>query len=410
MTQAELVALIKEHCGPMVGEAVNQAVKTHIEPLKTVQTDWLSKLVGNGHEKLADAAPKREPGMAFARYVRAVGAARMSGGDPLAILKQWGDHDLVERALEYRAKALAAGDAAAGGFLVPPQFSQEVIEFLRARAVVRSLGPRTIPMPTGTFKIPKLSGGATAYYVGENVNATGSQPTTAQITLSFKKLITLVPMSNDLMRYSSPGADAIVRDDVVNAMRVREDAAFIRDDGTGSAPRGMRYWANQVNIFASNATSSVQNTFTDLGVLVQALLDANIPMISPAWIMAPRTLQYLMTLLNSQGIPVFRAELMTGRFWGWPFGVTTGVPTNLGAGANQSEIYFIDMAQAVIGEAMNLIVDASQEAAYYDGANVQAAYSLDQTVVRAIAEHDFAMRHDKAVAVMTQVTWKPGSV
>jgi len=31
-------------------------------------------------------------------------------------------------------------------------------------------------------------------------------------------------------------------------------------------------------------------------------------------------------------------------------------------------------------------------------------------VVRAIAEHDFGVRHDKAIAVLTQVDWAPGSV
>ena len=158
------------------------------------------------------------------------------------------------------------------------------------------------------------------------------------------------------------------------------------------------------------ATPSIQDTFTDLGRLVQTLLDANIPMISPAWIMAPRTEMFLRTLINSNGVPVFLPEMGTGRLWGFPYGTTTGVPVNVGTSSNKSELYLVDMAQVIIGEAMNLIVDASQEAAYHDGTNVQAAFSLDQTVVRAIAEHDLGVRHDKAIAVLTELTWQPGSV
>ena len=293
---------------------------------------------------------------------------------------------------------------------MPPQYSQEVIEFLRARTVVRRLGARTLPLPTGTTRVAKLSGGATAYYVGENTNATISQQTVAQLTLSFKKLITMVPVSNDLLRYSSPGADSIVRDDTVNAMRVREDSAFIRDTGSDAAPKGLRYWAHPDHIITMTATPSIQKTFTDLGRLVQLLLDANIPMISPAWIMAPRTEMYLKTLSNSNGGPGFLPEMVGGRLWGFPYGVTTGVLTNLGSSADLLELYLVDMAQVIIGEAMNLIVDASQEAAYHDGTTVQAAFSLDQTVVRAIAEHDLGMRHDKAIAVLTDLSWKPGSV
>ena len=281
--------------------------------------------------------------------------------------------------------------------------------------MVRRLNARTIPVPTGTLKVPKLSGGATAYYIGENTNATKSEPTTGQLTLTFKKLVTLVPMSNDLLRYNSVGADAMVRDDVVNAMRVREDSAFIRDQGTDSTPKGLRYWAHANNVITANGTVSVQNTFTDLGKLIQKLLEADIPMISPGWILAPRIEVYLRTLLySSTGIPVFRDEMAQGRIMGYPYASTTSIPTNLdtsGAGSNdESEIYLVDFAQALIGESMNLLVDASQEAAYHDGSSVIAAYSQDQTVVRAIAEHDFGLRHDKAVAVLTQVDWAPGSV
>ncbi len=63
-----------------------------------------------------------------------------------------------------------------------------------------------------------------------------------------------------------------------------------------------------------------------------------------------------------------------------------------------------------IGDNLNLTIDVSQEAAYYDGANVVAAFSQDQLVIRAIAEHDFVLRYDKAVAVLAGVDWAPGSV
>mgnify|MGYP001606699420 FL=1 len=160
----------------------------------------------------------------------------------------------------------------------------------------------------------------------------------------------------------------------------------------------------------ANGTASLQNTFTDLGNLILKLLDANIPMISPGWIMAPRTEMYLKTLLNSNGYAVFLEEMSRGTLWGWPYGITTSVPVNVGTSSNKSELYLVDFAQALIGESMNLVVDTSYEAAYHDGSAVIAAYSQDQTVVRAIAEHDFGMRHDKAVAVLTQLSWKPGSV
>ena len=416
----ELIATIKATAGPMVADAVREYNEKVVQPLKASQGDWIRELVVGGRaDRRAEpvTVPFEEKGMAFARCVRATAAAKMRGAGvdgAIEVLKMWGSPDLAEKWAEARQKALAAGDATAGGFLVPTQFSQEVIEFLRARAVIRRLNARVVPVPTGTTKIPKLASGATAYYVGENTAATKSEPTTGQLTLTFKKLVTLVPMSNDLLRYASPGADAIVRDDVVNAMRVREDQAFIRDQGTDSTPKGLRYWVNSSHIIEANGTVSVVNVFSDLGKLIQKLLEANMPMIAPAWIMAPRVEVFLRTLINTNGFPVFRDEMNAGTLMGFPFANTTNIPTNLntsGAGSNdESEIYLVDMSQCLIGESMNLIVDASQEAAYTDGSSLVSAYDRDQTVVRAIAEHDFGVRHDKAIAVLTQVDWAPGSV
>ena len=420
MTSKELEQLIKTICGPVVSDAVRDFGERELAPLRAAQTrssEFFARVAGSGGGDPAPVVRPEDKGLDFACCIRATAAAKFRGtgaDGAIEILKQWGKIDLAEKWADARQKALAAGDATAGGFLVPTQFSQDVIEFLRARAVVRSLNARTIPVPTGTIKIPKLTGGATAYYIGENTAATKSEPTTGQLTLTFKKLVTLVPLSNDLIRYASPGADAIVRDDTVNAMRVREDQAFIRDTGTDSTPKGLRYWAHADNIVAANGTASVQNTFTDLGKLWQKLLEANIPMIAPGWIMSPRVQTFLMTLLNSNGYPVFRDEMSSGRLWGFPYGVTTNVPTNLDASLagnnNESEVYLADFAQAVIGESMNLVIDTSAEASYTEGGTVVSAYDRDQTVVRAIAEHDFGLRHDKGIAVLTQVKWAPGSV
>jgi len=94
-----------------------------------------------------------------------------------------------------------------------------------------------------------------------------------------------------------------------------------------------------------------------------------------------------------------------GRLFGFPFGVTTQVPDNLGDGEDESEIYFVDFADAAIGESSRVEIEISSEAAYYDGSNVVSAFSLDQTVLRAIARHDFAMRRNTSGAVIQAVTW-----
>lgn len=302
-------------------------------------------------------------------------------------------------------KALLASDGSAGGFLVPVTFSTDVVEFLRPMSAVRKLNPNIISMPSGTTKIPKIITGASATYIGESVNIPRSEQVFGQLTLSFKKLATLVPISNDLVRYSSPSIDSVVRDDVVRAMAARENQAFLRDPGSENTPRGLRYAIASANVLAVSGTDILADITTNLGRLVLALEDANIPMTRPGWIFAPRTRHRLMTVMNTNSAFVFRPEMLAGTLWGFPYAVSTVVPTNLGSGGNESEVYLADFADVVIGESQSLIVDSSTEASYWDGSTQQSAYSRDETVVRCILEEDLALRRDTAAAVLTGVTW-----
>lgn len=438
MTKAQLTEHIRDVVAPLVKatagaeiaelvrESVAQALKN--APRGANYADRIFADGENGDGKLI----KRAPGLAMARGLRAIAAAKMSGGGAeraIEVLRSWGDNDLADAWQVSRQKAMSSGDPTAGGFLVPTQFSTDVIELLRPSAVVRSLDPTIMPMPMGSVKVPKITAGAAANYVGENANITATQEQTGQLTLAFKKLTALVPISNDLVRYSSPSADGIVRDDMVRALATREDKAFLRDNGTSGTPKGIKNWVNALNKFNANATVSLANVTVDLGKAIQRLMAADVPLIvqqfpaggpnqvqpitsRPGWIFSPRTYMYLTTVQNGQGFYAFRPEMMTGTLWGFPFRITSQVLETMSAGGvengtgTQSEVYFGAFAHAIIGEALALMVDASTEAAYADASGtVQAAFSQDQTVVRVIAEHDFALRYDKAFALIQNVTW-----
>lgn len=432
MTKAQLSEFVKEQMAPMIrefagkeiGDLVREAVEQSLKNARKTG-GFAEKIFSNEVER------KMQPGMMAARGLRAIAAAKMSGAGAekaIDILKAWGDHDMAKLWEDARSKALSAGDPTAGGFLVPTQFSTDIIELLRPSAVVRSLDPSTMPMPNGTVKVPRITAGAQASYIGENAAITQSEQETGQLTLTFKKLASLVPISNDLIRYSSPQADSIVRDDMVRSMATREDKAFIRDNGTSGTPKGLKFWINATNKFGANATVNLANVTIDLGKAIQKLMAAEVPLIiqqfpaggtqqvqpvtaRPGWIISPRTYMYLTTVQNGQGFYAFRAEMMNGTLWGFPYRVTSQVLETLTAagadtGGAQTEVYFGAFAHAVIGEALGLMVDASQEAAYVDASGTtRAAFSNDQTVVRVIAEHDFALRYDKGFSLIQNVTW-----
>lgn len=331
-------------------------------------------------------------------YAAAVGQKR--GLDYAAEIakKTWG-------AESAEAKALAAQDAAGGGFLIRDELAGEIIEFLRPASAVRQLNPVTAPMDAGTSRLPKITGGSSAVYISENQNLVATQPAFGIVQPVAKKLGGLVPISNDLIRRVSGTVQTTVRDDLVAGIAQKSDAAFIRSVGAGGEPKGLRFWPVAGNIIAANGTVNTANTIKDLGKLIQALATANVRFIRPGWLFSHRTWVYLFTLLDANSNFVFRDEMKGGTLFGYPFARTSQIPNNLGGGTNESEVYLADFADVVIAEATQILIDVSTEAAYFDGAATASAFSLDQTLIRAIVEHDLVMRHDESVAILTTVLW-----
>ncbi len=390
----------KDELGPMVKEAVEAQLASVSDAQGSQATsiaDAIKELVGAGRP-----AVPTDKGLMFGRLIRAFAAAKGDLDKAVSYAKkEWGESDGGEI-----VKALEAGDATAGGFIVPPNYSDDIIELLTPQVVVRALGARTAPMANGTLQVPKLTAGTAAGYIGETADITESQPVFGMVQLVAKKLATLVPISNDLIRFSRPSADTIVRDDVLRAMRTREDITFIRAAGTAFTPKGLRFHAVPANILTVNATVNLANVTIDLGRLVLALMEANVAMTTPGWMFAPRTWNFLMTIRDGNGNFAFRDEMLTGTLWGFPFKTTTQIPINLAVtGTDESEIYLVDFADVIIGESLNMTIDISTEASYIESGTLVSAFSRDQTLVRVIAEHDLGVRHPESIAVLSDVDW-----
>jgi len=390
-----------------IKKVIDEIVKEAVEPLKEQKTNWVDTI----RKEAIPMEEKQDKGLRAARIVRALAASK---GDPekaaFYAKKNFDDSAVV--------KALETGTGTAGGFIVPEEYSTEIIELLRPQSVVRRMGAVTLPMRTGTLNIPKLAGGGQAQYIGENADVPKTEPSFGTVQLTFKKLAALVPISNDLLRYSNPAADMIVRDDLVMAIAEREDKAFIRGERVTSGnpqltPVGLRYWAPSTHVIEANQTVTAENVAKDLGKLVLALKEANVRFIRPGWLMSPRTEMYLLTARDTSGVYAFRDEMVTGKLFGYPYAVTTNIPEDLTltepAVTNATEVYLVDFADAIIGESTQLIIDASTEASYMDVVDdtpvMYSAFSMDQTLIRVIAEHDFVMRHPESVAVLTAVKW-----
>jgi len=406
--QKDVLDILRTNIGPVVAEVVEAGQRKAAE--QTQAPAWFDKFTTDR----AEARPS-DPNH-FGRMLRVIGASGVNQGAAVDLAKSWYSGDQRDALV----KSLTASSFTGGGATVPTQESSEIIEYLRQNAVVRGLGPTQVPMPNGNLSIARMTGGATATYVGEVYSATASQGTFGAINLVAKKLITLVPISNDLLRFANPALDAMIQRDAIAAMAAKEDVTFIRSDGTVAAPKGLKYWCPSGNLETVNATVNLANVTTDLGKLINNLLAADVRMIRPAWIFSPRTYIYLTTLQNSNGTFAFRPEMLAngsrlgpngvgaGTLWGYPYGVTSQIPITIQytGTANESEIYLVDMADFVIGDALTVTVTLQEGAAYYNSdGTLTGGYPRDESVLRIINEHDCAMRHEESVTYFADCDW-----
>lgn len=345
----------------------------------------------------APAEPKtpKEKGTDFSRIARSLVMAK---GSPL-LAAQWASDQPWDNKEEI-AKALGSSTGSGGGYLVPVEYSNEIIELLRAKAIFFQAGPRIMPM-NGTMEIPRLTGGATAGYIGENSSISTSEQTFGNLKLTSKKLAAMVPVSNDLIRNSNPQADQVVRDDIVSELSVTADLNLIRSVGSSASPTGVRYQTASGNLLNSAGTSA-SNIETDFSNLMGGLQDNNVGMIRPVWMMAPRSFRHLYKLRDANGNLIY-PELRNAQpvLYGYPVLMTTNIPVNLGSGSNETEVYLVDFSDVFVGEEAGIELMASDVASY----DSTSAFQNDQTVIRAIMKHDMALRHDVSSAVITDATW-----
>lgn len=389
MTHEELQAMIKE------------TIQGEMAPLQETQRKYADDLLALKEQPKTDE--KKEPGMTFTRAIKCLTLAKNDADKALFYATGGGQNSSKgmypnDKEVQALLKQLSATTPSEGGFLINEQYARDIIPLLLSKTAVMELGARRVPMPGGNLNLPKLSGGATSYYIGENSNATKSQQTFGNLKLSSKKLVTLVPVSNDLIRNASPEADAIVRDDMVQQMRLKIDYTAMYGDGTNFTPLGIKNGVSTANL--TTATGAATLTADVPGTMIGDLMNQNIPMLSAGWIFNSKIWSAFYNLKTTTNQYIYRAEMDRNMLNGFPFRISNQITTaNSTAGTTYFDIFFGDFSEFIFGDEMAFEFQASNEASWYDGSALQSAFSLDQTVLKITAKHDMALRHNASFLV-----------
>lgn len=178
-----------------------------------------------------DHIPQMEPaGQKLAGELRVKQMASVKGYDP-------------DEAAWIRRKAMGTVTDTAGASLVGFPTLGELIDLQRNMEVFNRAGARDVTLPPNAMiDYPKLTGGSTAYWVGEGSGLTASDETTGTLKLIGKKLAVIVKVNNELFRYANPSSEGMIRNDMAMQAALKADLAMLEGTG-GTQPKGLITYA-----------------------------------------------------------------------------------------------------------------------------------------------------------------------
>lgn len=246
--------------------------------------------------------------------------------------------DVLARAFNAGGAANTPTGATTGQNLVDTTYmAGSFIEMLRNRTTFMRLAT-VMGGLVGNVEIPKQTGGATAYWVGEGEDATEGTPVIGQLDLSPNTVAAYTDITRRLLMQSTPDAEGIVRRDLANAIAQAIDKAGFYGTGLNNQPLGI---ANHSGINAVDF-AAVQPTYAELVEMESQIAADNADVNQMAYVMntvgrgAAKTTQK------------FTGGGDTGVIWE-PGGTLNGYRTEITNQVATGDVFFGNFADVIVG-------------------------------------------------------------
>lgn len=304
---------------------------------------------------LKDNEPK---GSDFTKFISCLALAKGSRSDALAMAQsRFPNSDRLHSVLKAAVSAGTTTDPAWAAPLVDyTNMSNEFVELLRPQTIIGNLpGLRRVPF---NVRMPAQTGGSSVGWVGEGAAKPVSELSFDSILLGFSKVAGIVVASQELLRFSNPSAEAIIRDDLIKQVAQYLDTQFLDPSVTEIAGVRPASILNGVTAIPSSGTTAAAFR-ADFQALIGSFLATNLSLEDGALIMSPNTALALAMLTNALGQPEFPTINMAGgSYFGMPIVVSTNVPTSTAG----SVIVLVKQSEILLADDGQVVIDASSEA------------------------------------------------
>ncbi|WP_208647214.1 phage major capsid protein [Paraburkholderia terrae] len=356
-----------------------EAIDGHIHRLKTIETQVLrsaspiivtdpaSASAARAAAGANTAAPARSvtvqqnlpKGTAFTRYAIALARSRGNLMQAAAIAQAWQD-STPQVAAVLRA-AVAAGTTTDPAWAAPlveyQNMTGEFIELLRPATIIGRIdGFRRVPF---NIQMPAQTSPSTAQWVGEGQPKPVSALAFETMRLGFAKVAGIVVLTDELVRFSNPSAEAIVQRDLVETITQLLDHDFVdpaKAEVEGVSPESITH--NATYIDASGTTADALRT--DVRSLFSAFTANNASVAGAYWIMDPVMALTIGMMVNPLGQVEFPGiDMNGGVFFGLPVVCSTNVPKDANG---LYAIILVKPSEVLMADDGGVTLDASREA------------------------------------------------
>ncbi len=389
-----------------------------------------------GRGRVIAVVPKKlQKGILFARYVKCLGAARGDLANAVTLAKlHYPDTPQIAQVLKAGLSGGILGDimmktAVAGGtttdatwagpLVAYNQFAGDFIEYLRPKTILGQFGTGGIPslrMVPFNIHIRGQTSGGSGYWVGQGKAKPLTKVDFNDTYLGWSKAAAIAVLSEDLLRFSNPSAELLVRDALGEAIIARLDTDFVDPTKIIVANVSPASITNGSTTHHS-AGATAADCRADIATLMGGFIAANISPTTAVWIMQATTALQLSLLRNAFGQKEFPDITMNGgSLEGVPVITSQYVPNESGGAmmilVNASDIWLADDGAVTIDASREASLEMSDvpanSSAAPTAAQVVSMFQTNSVALRAERFINWQKRRAAAVQVIDDVSYTGG--
>lgn len=203
--------------------------------------------------------------------------------------------------------ALQVGTDSEGGYLVPDEFEQTLVEALEEENFFRNIAT-VIQTSSGDRKIPVVASKGEAAWIDEEGAFVESDETFGQVSIGAYKVGTMIKVSDELLNDSAFNLEAYISKEFGRRIGSKEEEAFFVSNGTGK-PTGIFNAAGGASDGTKTSTAAI--SFDDVMDLFYSVKSSYRK--KAVWVLNDTTVKALRKLKDNNGNYIWQPSVQAGQ-------------------------------------------------------------------------------------------------